>query len=69
MESDDIPQRRSRVFTVRIWSEAVEDGSEHRGNVRDVATGAFRNFREWSDLTAFLSAQIKEEAAMSQEIR
>lgn len=61
----DTPNRRSRVFTVRIWAEAVEDGSEHRGSVRNAASGAFCNFRKWSDLTSFLSAQVGEELAMT----
>jgi hypothetical protein len=60
-------RRQTHVFTVRIWTEAVADGSESRGSVRDVASGAFRNFREWSDLTAFLKAQVEDEPARSQE--
>lgn len=50
----------SRLFTLRIWTEPVENGIEHRGSVRDAATGAFCNFREWSGLTAFLVAQLEE---------
>lgn len=61
MPLDDRSHHRSRLFTVRIWAEAVGDGMEQRGRVRDVTSGAFRNFREWSDLTKFLTAQIDEE--------
>jgi hypothetical protein len=68
MQSDDIVARPSRAFTVRIWTEAVEDGVEHRGSVRDVASGAFRNFRKWSDLTAFLTAEVDDDAALSRDI-
>jgi hypothetical protein len=52
--------RTSRVFTVRIWSEIVGDVIEHRGQVRDVTTGAHRGFRSWSDLTSFLTEQLAE---------
>jgi hypothetical protein len=47
------------LFTVRIWSDADGDRLE-RGSVHDVATGAFRNFRDWSDLTSFLTDRIEE---------
>jgi hypothetical protein len=57
------PTDRSQLFTVRIRAE----GTEWRGSVRDVASGAFRNFREWSDLTSFLAAQVEEEHATSME--
>ena len=67
METDHTPRREPQVFTLRIWSEAVEDGSEHRGSVRNVASGAFRNFRRWSDLTSFLAAEIEDAPAPSQE--
>lgn len=60
--ADQVPsERRSRVFTVRIWEEAVGDAIESRGNVREVTSGAFCNFREWSDLATFLAARMKEE--------
>jgi hypothetical protein len=51
-----------RVFTVRIWAERVGARVEHRGSVRAVGGGAFRNFREWSDLTSFLAQQLEEDA-------
>ena len=53
--------RGPRLFTVRIWSERVGGGVEHRGSVRAVKTGAFRNFREWSDLTSFLAQNLGED--------
>jgi hypothetical protein len=54
-------QGRSRLFTVRIWSEAAGDRTEQRGSVRDVESGAFRSFVDWSDLTAFLAQQLEED--------
>jgi hypothetical protein len=50
----------ARVFAVRLWKEELGGGSEYRGKVRDVTTGAFRNFRDWSDLVAFMVARIEE---------
>ena len=51
---------RSQLFAVRLWKEEVNEGPEYRGSVRDVVTGAFRNFRDWSDLVAFLLARMEE---------
>ncbi len=67
MTTADPPMRRSRLFTVRVW--AVEDGDvvEHRGSVRDVESGAFCNFRQWSDLSAFLVARVDEDVLTSKE--
>jgi len=60
MTTDDESDRGSRLFTVRLWSERVGDGVELRGWVRAVDSGAFRNFREWPDLTSFLAEQLDE---------
>lgn len=57
----DSDTARSRLFTVRIWTEAVEGDGEHRGTVRDVASGAYRNFQRWSDLASFLAEQLQED--------
>ncbi len=67
MAEIEAPQRRSRLFTVRIWTEAVGGGLEHRGSARDVESGAFRSFREWSELTSFLAARMDEEGVMDRE--
>jgi hypothetical protein len=56
---------RSRLFTVRLWKEAFTDGGEYRGSVREVVSGAYVNFCDWSDLTAFMVERI-EEAESSQ---
>lgn len=66
MTYDAVP-RRSRLFTVRIWTEAVEKGTEHRGSVRDVVSGAHRSFRQWPDLTSFLADQLEEDATIEEE--
>jgi hypothetical protein len=50
----------SHLFAVRLWKEEVATGPEFRGTVRDVVTGAFRNFREWSDLAAFMVERMEE---------
>lgn len=42
-----------------MWKEELTGGPEYRGTVRDVATGAFRGFRDWSDLVAFVVARIE----------
>ena len=55
----------SHLFAVRLWTEDVTGGSEYRGSVRDVTSGAFRGFRDWSDLVAFMIDRM-EEAANSQ---
>ena len=48
----------SRLFTVRIWSEPIDGLPEYRGRVRDVASGAFTAFRDWTHLTSFLAEQL-----------
>lgn len=52
---------RSFLFTVRLWKQPVAGGSEYRGSVREVISGANRNFRDWSELTSFLMAQLEED--------
>lgn len=52
---------RSHLFAVRLWKEEVADGPEYRGSVRDVVNGAFRNFRDWSDLAAFMVGRVEED--------
>jgi len=49
----------ARVFAVRLWKEELAGRSEYRGSVRDVATDAFRGFRDWSDLVAFMVARVE----------
>jgi len=51
----------ARVFAVRLWKEEFAGGSEYRGSVRDVMTDAFRGFRDWSDLVAFMVARLEQQ--------
>ena len=55
------PKPRSYLFAVRLWKEDVAGGAEYRGSVRDAMGGEFRNFRDWSELTAFMCAHIEED--------
>jgi hypothetical protein len=50
----------SVLFAVRVWQEETAGTYEYRGCVRDVVTGAFRSFREWSDLATFMVARMEE---------
>jgi len=52
---------RSHLFTVRLWKEKAANGSEYRGSVRDIVSGAFRNFRDWPDLAAFMIERVEED--------
>ena len=49
----------SYLFTVRLWKQPGAGGSEYRGSVREVISGANRNFREWSELASFMMAQLE----------
>jgi hypothetical protein len=52
---------RSCLFTVRLWKEDVAGGAEYRGQVRAVTGGVSRSFRDWSELAAFMRAQLDED--------
>jgi hypothetical protein len=52
---------RSHLFAVRLWKEEVAGGAEYRGSVRDVVSGAFRSFRDWSDLAAFMIERVEDD--------
>ena len=46
----------SQLFTIRLWIEQVDERQqEYRGQAKHVVSGASCNFREWSDLEAFLT--------------
>jgi hypothetical protein len=51
----------SHLFTVRLWKQDVAGGSEYRGSVREVLSGANRNFRDWSELTSFMMAHMEQD--------
>lgn len=58
---DGTVRMRSLLFTVRLWKEQTAGGSECRGTVRDAKCGAFRGFRDWSDLCTFMIERMEEE--------
>jgi hypothetical protein len=49
----------ARLFAVRLWKEELGGASQYRGSVRDVATDAYRGFRDWSALVVFMVASIE----------
>lgn len=52
---------RSHLFTVRVWQEDLGEGqTEWRGQVRLVASGDVRYFREWSALVPLLVTMLAE---------
>ena len=54
------PARRVHSFAIRLWNEEVTGGTELRGRVEDVHNGAYRGFRAWPDLIAFMLTRIDE---------
>lgn len=51
----------SQLFTIRLWMEELgERNQEYRGQVKHVVTGVTRNFRDWTDLQAFLIGTLDE---------
>jgi hypothetical protein len=61
MDSDWPPPayHRSCLFTVRVRREELGDGvSEMRIEVRHVLSGDVHHFRRWSDMVAYLHAEV-----------
>ena len=58
---------QARLFAVRLWTEVGTDGWEHRGSAKDVVTGAYRGFKDWSDLTEFMTGQLEEDERLYPE--
>jgi hypothetical protein len=59
----DIQRRRtpSYLYTIRLWQEAVGDGqTEWRGQVKYLASGEERFFRDWSGLCALMVGMVEE---------
>ncbi|GIW04089.1 MAG: hypothetical protein KatS3mg059_0709 [Thermomicrobiales bacterium] len=54
-------RQQSRLFTVRLWAEEVTGARAYRGTVQEVRSGAFRSFRNWSDLTSFMIAWMEDD--------
>jgi hypothetical protein len=55
------PMQTPCVFAVRLWKEELAGRSEYRGSVRDVRSDAFRAFRDWSDLVAFMVSRMEQD--------
>ncbi len=54
------PAATSHLFTVRLWYEDLGEGRhEWRGEVKDVASGQQRFFREWDSLLGYLKAACR----------
>ncbi|MDA8066461.1 MAG: hypothetical protein M0031_13340 [Thermaerobacter sp.] len=53
------PKEQSQLFTVRLWRERLNgEVEELRGQVRHVASGEERYFRDWADLERFLRERL-----------
>jgi hypothetical protein len=52
---------RSHLFAVRLWKHDGTDGPEYRGIAREVVSGAFCNFRDWSQLASFMTVRVEED--------
>jgi hypothetical protein len=50
---------RSHLFAVRLWKHEAPGATAYRGSVREVLSGAFRNFRDWSELAAFMTSTME----------
>jgi hypothetical protein len=59
-DEEDAELPRAHLFVLRLWKVERPAGPEYRGNVRDVAAGAWRNFHDWSDAQAFMIEQMDE---------
>jgi len=61
---------RSHLFTMQLWSEALGDGrAEWRGQVRHVASGETRYFRDWTSLAALFLEMLSKEGDDSSSSR
>lgn len=48
-------EAHSSLYTVRVWSEEVENGGiEWRGKVQSIPDGETLFFRDWDAMTAFI---------------
>ncbi len=52
----------SQLFTVRVWQEAINvDSTEWRGEIKHLASGRVRYFREWQQLPILLQKLLAED--------
>ena len=60
-------ERRSELFTVRVWREELGDNrAEWRGKVQHVQKGEAYYFRDWSMLVAAIRKMLQEPDAPPQ---
>lgn len=50
------------LFTIRLWQEVTEHGMEWRGELRHLASGERRYFRDWVTLAALLPQMLADRA-------
>ena len=63
-QTDAIPDAmRTHLFTVRLWHSSPAAGGEIRGRAQHVLTGEVIYFRHWTDMEAFMTAQLGPPAA------
>jgi hypothetical protein len=53
-------QQHTHVFVLRVWKVPRDGRLVYRGNVRDAASGAQRNFANWSVAERFVIEQVDE---------
>ncbi len=67
MDMERDRERRSELFTVRLWQEELGDNQfEWRGKVQHVQKGEAFYFREWSMLIAALLKMLQEPESSAQ---
>lgn len=65
----ELPQKRSHLFTMRIWYETGaaenedEETGEWRGRIYLSTTDEIRHFREWASLIPTLLSMLKNAGA------
>jgi hypothetical protein len=53
--------RQSHLFTVRLWSEEIDEGqAEWRGKLQHIISGEIRYFRDWDGLIALLQTMLSQ---------
>ena len=69
MRNTTSEQPQSHLFTVRVWLDgAGQPDVAWRGKVQHPVSGAWRYFRDWEALIAFLQNQMTELAAATQQL-
>jgi hypothetical protein len=63
--------QKTRLFTVRLWQAALDDGPaklEWRGKVQSLPDGEVYYFRDWPGLIRRLEALLASEAKLSSDL-